>query len=110
MFSNSITIIDEVWILLNLIICLLPFNQKVLLDLEIISNNTTSSQMHFFLIGYIDMEELLEVVGTFYSMEGVPKEAAKTKAEAIFKSLDTNGDGTLDEDEFCEGVLNDQGN
>ena len=55
------------------------------------------------------MEELLEVVGTFYSMEGVPKEAAKSKAEAIFKSLDTNGDGTLDEDEFCEGVLNDQG-
>ena len=40
------------------------------------------------------MDELLEVVSTFYSMEGVPKEAAKSKAEAIFKSLDTNGDGT----------------
>ena len=49
------------------------------------------------------MDELLEVVSTFYSMEGVPKEAAKSKAEAIFKSLDTNGDGTLDEEEFCEG-------
>ena len=55
------------------------------------------------------MDELLEVVTTFYSMEGVPKEAAKTKAEAIFKSLDTNGDGALDEEEFCEGVLNDAG-
>ena len=61
--------------------------------------------LHF--VGYIDLEELLEVVKTFYSMEGVPKEAAKTKAEAIFKTLDTNGDGTLDEDEFCEGCLND---
>ena len=40
-------------------------------------------------------------------MEGVPKEAAKSKAEYIFKTLDTNGDGTLDEDEFCEGCLND---
>lgn len=58
--------------------------------------------------GYIDMEELLDVVQTFYNMEGVPKEAAKTKAESLFKSLDTNGDGSLDEEEFCEGCLNDQ--
>ena len=75
--------------------------------------------------GAIDLEELLEVVKTFYSMEGVPKvsreeqnqaikltqcmiqEAANAKAEAIFKTLDTNGDGSLDEEEFCEGCLND---
>ena len=35
------------------------------------------------------------------------KEAANAKAEAIFKTLDTNGDGSLDEEEFCEGCLND---
>ena len=59
-------------------------------------------------------------------MEGVPKvswqlrrkgskshndiliqEAANAKAEAIFKTLDTNGDGSLDEEEFCSGCLND---
>ena len=67
-----------------------------------------SKQYHGkYTLGFIDMEELLEVVQTFYCMEGVPKEAAKSKAESIFKTLDTNGDGTLDEDEFCEGCLND---
>ena len=35
------------------------------------------------------------------------QEAANAKAEAIFKTLDTNGDGSLDEEEFCEGCLND---
>ena len=41
------------------------------------------------------------------SMEGVPKDSAKEKADLIFKSLDTNGDGALDEMEFCAGCLND---
>ena len=41
------------------------------------------------------------------SMEGVPKDSAKEKAETIFKSLDTNGDGALDEVEFCAGCLRD---
>ena len=40
-------------------------------------------------------------------MEGVPKDSAKEKADLIFKSLDTNGDGALDEMEFCAGCLND---
>ena len=35
------------------------------------------------------------------------QEAANAKAEAIFKTLDTNGDGSLDEEEFCTGCLND---
>ena len=43
----------------------------------------------------------------FFSMEGVPKDSAKEKADLIFKSLDTNGDGALDEMEFCAGCLND---
>ena len=40
-------------------------------------------------------------------MEGIPKEAGKEKADLILRSLDTNGDGVLDELEFCEGCLND---
>ena len=53
------------------------------------------------------MQELLEIVVTFYNMEGVPKESAYEKADLIFRTLDSNGDGTLDEEEFCQGCLND---
>ena len=41
------------------------------------------------------------------SMEGIPKDTGKEKAELILKSLDTNGDGVLDLMEFCEGCLKD---
>ena len=41
-------------------------------------------------------------------MEGIPKDAAKEKAEHILKSLDTNGDGVLDLLEFCNGCLKDK--
>ena len=47
------------------------------------------------------------MVVAFYHMEGVPKEDAHEKADAIFKALDTNNDGTLDEEEFCQGCLED---
>ena len=40
-------------------------------------------------------------------MEGIPKEAGKEKADLILRSLDSNGDGVLDELEFCEGCLKD---
>ena len=53
------------------------------------------------------MPELVDIVVTFYNMEGVPKEAAHNRADTIFKALDTNGDGTLDEEEFCQGCLKD---
>ena len=53
------------------------------------------------------MQELVDIVVTFYNMEGVPKEAAQESAEAIFKALDTNGDGALDMEEFCQGCLKD---
>ena len=53
------------------------------------------------------MQELLDIVVTFYNMEGVPKETAYERADTIFRALDTNGDGTLDEKEFCQGCLKD---
>ena len=53
------------------------------------------------------MQELVDIVVTFYNMEGVDKEAAHERAETIFKALDTNGDGSLDEEEFCQGCLKD---
>ena len=57
--------------------------------------------------GNIDMQELLEIVVTFYNMEGVSKESAHERADIIFRALDTNCDGTLDEEEFCQGCLKD---
>ena len=59
------------------------------------------------IIGTIDLPELVDIVVTFYNMEGIPKESAQESAEAIFKALDTNGDGNLDEEEFCQGCLKD---
>ena len=57
--------------------------------------------------GNINTQELLDVVVAFYNMEGVPKDDAYEKADTIFKALDTNKDGTLDEKEFCQGCLKD---
>ena len=85
------------------------------------------------------MEEMTEIVTTFYSLEGASKGVALerwdsdvlsntnkknlflnisyfwpqpyleyfvkiffSRAEAIFKQLDSNGDGSLDEEEFCK--------
>jgi Ca2+-binding EF-hand superfamily protein len=48
------------------------------------------------------MEEMLAIVTTIYDMEGAPKEMAGARAETIFRALDVNGDGVLDEEEFCQ--------
>ena len=53
------------------------------------------------------MEELTDIVVTFYDMEGEGRERALKKAEFIFQQLDANGDGSLDEEEFCKGCLED---
>jgi Ca2+-binding EF-hand superfamily protein len=52
--------------------------------------------------GNIDTEEMFEIVATFYDMEGEQREPALDMAEEIFKALDVNGDGWLDEDEFVK--------
>jgi len=57
--------------------------------------------------GTIDMEEMTEIVTTFYNLEGASKGIAMERAETIFKQLDSNGDGSLDEEEFCKGCLED---
>jgi len=57
--------------------------------------------------GTIDLEELVDIVVTFYDMEGESREKATERAEQIFRVLDVNGDGNLDEEEFCKGCCND---
>ena len=89
--------------------------------------------------GSIELPEMIEIIGTLYEMEGVPKvsncmsprnfilvfcleraeichlsahffawkDAAGDRANKIFRELDSNGDGELDEDEFVKGCLDD---
>ena len=48
---------------------------------------------------------MIDIIVTFYDMEGVPREESFAYADKIFNALDKDGDGTLDEDEFCKGCL-----
>jgi len=57
--------------------------------------------------GSIELPEMIEIIGTLYEMEGVPKDSAGERANKIFRELDINGDGELDEDEFVKGCLDD---
>ena len=74
--------------------------------------------------GTIDVEEMVEIVGNMYEMEGVSKvgiddeivdtnnlstkDTAMERATAVFKMLDVNADGELNEDEFVDGCIEDQ--
>ena len=57
--------------------------------------------------GTIEINEMIDILVTFYDMEGVPREKSIPYADKIFKTLDDNCDGTLDEEEFCKGCLMD---
>lgn len=48
-----------------------------------------------------------EIIETLYEMEGICKDTASKRAENIFRALDINCDGELEEDEFIRGCLDD---
>eukprot|EP00090_Calanus_glacialis_P034580 TRINITY_DN58248_c0_g1_i1.p2 TRINITY_DN58248_c0_g1~~TRINITY_DN58248_c0_g1_i1.p2 ORF type:complete len:105 (-),score=47.64 TRINITY_DN58248_c0_g1_i1:48-335(-) len=58
--------------------------------------------------GGIDVDEMVEIVGNLYELEGQSKETAAEKAVMSFRLLDVNGDGELNEDEFVEGCMRDK--
>ena len=58
--------------------------------------------------GTIEYEELTDIIVTFYDLEGKNKEFGCDKANDIFKLLDENGDGEIDEEEFCSGCSKDE--
>ena len=64
------------------------------------------SKMSFFQ-GTLNLEELTDIVITFYDFEDEDRQMAVRKAENIFHKLDSNSDGSLDEEEFCEGCIKD---
>ena len=48
---------------------------------------------------------MIDIIVTFYDMEGVPREESFAYADKIFNALDKDGDGNLDEDEIYKGCL-----
>ena len=51
--------------------------------------------------GDINMDEMFGIVASFFDMEGEAQpDHIYDMAEEIFKALDLNGDGSLDEEEF----------
>ena len=51
--------------------------------------------------GDINMDEMFAIVASFFDMEGEAQpDHIYDMAEEIFKALDLNGDGSLDEEEF----------
>ena len=81
--------------------------------------------LEFFIdiAGTIDVKELMEIVGNLYEMEGFSKvihhnltqfsslkictiqDTAHERARTVFKLLDKDGSGELDEEEFVRGCL-----
>ncbi|CAB4067157.1 Frequenin-1,Neuronal calcium sensor 2,Hippocalcin-like protein 4,Neurocalcin homolog,Neurocalcin-delta,Neurocalcin,Neurocalcin-delta B,Visinin-like protein 1,Neurocalcin-delta A,Neuron-specific calcium-binding protein hippocalcin,Hippocalcin-like protein 1 [Lepeophtheirus salmonis] len=57
--------------------------------------------------GSIELTEMIEIIGTLYEMEGVPREKAGDRAKIIFGALDVNGDGELTCEEFVRGCMED---
>jgi len=45
---------------------------------------------------------MVNVLGTLYSMEGCDKETAEERAENLFRTLDDDPDGEIDEEEFIK--------
>ena len=76
--------------------------------------------------GTIDCKEMMDIVGNLYEMEGFSKvktrqtvewnegitwflqDTANEKAASVFRMLDRNDDGELNEDEFVRGCLRDE--
>ena len=42
--------------------------------------------------GSIDLDELIDIICTFYDMEGVPRKESKRHAKRIFEALDEDGE------------------
>ena len=67
--------------------------------------------------GELDIDEMIKIVKDIYAMQRVysklganierPTESAEETAKQIFEQIDENGDGTLTEEEFLTGCLED---
>ena len=61
----------------------------------------------FLYPGTIELKEMIEIIGTLYEMEGISQDSAIDRAEKIFSELDFNSDGSLTEEEFLSGCMDD---
>ena len=68
--------------------------------------------------GELDLDEMIKIVEDIYAMQRVyaklgakiekPTKSAEATAKDIFEQIDENGDGTLTEEEFLTGCLEDE--
>ena len=58
--------------------------------------------------GFISVKEMVEMLGTVYTLEGFNKSEAAERVELIFNLLDTDGDGEISVTEFIKGCLEDK--
>ena len=65
------------------------------------------SEHDFFLSGSIELDELVQIIVTFYDLEDIPREDSEEHAKNIFQAMDVDGSGSLDEEEFVKGCTTD---
>lgn len=58
--------------------------------------------------GSISVKEMVEILGTAYTLEGFNKGEAADRVEHIFSLLDTDGDGEISLKEFIKGCSQDR--
>ena len=58
--------------------------------------------------GFIQLKEMVELFGTLYINEGLDQKLAIEQAYTTFAFLDTGSDGSVSEDEFIFGCVQDQ--
>ena len=59
--------------------------------------------MYLFLEGRIDHKEMIDIITILYDLNGGSTNTAKQCAEELFRKLDKNGDGEINEEIFVEG-------
>lgn len=126
-FSNLS--LPQTWLLAQILMisssgllkCLIPMDQVSSFFLG------ASLWMPMWLPGSIDAEELTQIIVTLYEVEGRSREDGEARAEEIFKLFDEvrwhqrggvvtrlctvctqDGDGEIDETEFCNGCQKDE--
>ena len=57
----------------------------------------------YMLEGRIDHKEMIDIIAILYELNGGSTDTAKHCAEELFRKLDKNGNGEIDEDIFVDG-------
>merc|ERR1711890_61707 len=92
--------------------------KEFLLAIDVTSSGTPEEKLNWAFSmydvdgnGHIDQEEMTKIVKSIYDMLGAgavkPTDTAEERAKNIFNRMDENNDGSLTEEEFLKGCLQD---